>query len=710
MKKIFLAIYFIALNLWTTPSTADVIPLVGMDLKQHQLKASEQIPQQVPGMPDPNDQEAVRSFFKKRLEEVPYSKIADGEDWSSPGTVNIIHTPEYYEKLKESNKSTFQKIYDEALEAMHKKNESENSAADNPQEENEAASTATRFFTIAPNPAQQPQIAAQNRIPTVSVTLPSGKKILAPAREHIPYFLSYIDIQSNGYIKVEDTITIVANGKKFAYGLNRIFPKYTYYQSKRNHRIELLLQNVTVNGVKVPYIAEDIGNNIMLKPKYNQKLEPGVYTYKFNYLINNKLQQEDGLIFLDWNMTGRPLNAFITSANAIITIPEGHAFTDRQAFVGRENNYTNRRTNIFNLAKNVLAFSNTTPLLNGESMTLVTVMNPIMFLNNYDRNYNSILIDWGSIIYASLGLITILGSFLLSLLSLKKERRTHKYNPSYSGSLMRSILIGKYDRIAFIAQLLELYRKNALDITEENGRIFLHRQNTGSKLSKNEKKALQRIFPKGTSQTEINNANNLKFKKAKTLFEKNIRKQIKKYRLMHNIGYVLFSIAMLIITEFFIAFLSTNFAQSLTIMFSADLLFAFYIWILHHSFKHKLIALPVKLFSLLIIAAVWLFSSIYIGMITSILIIAMIGIIFEFSHIFGEHNNFINEAKTTINIFKEYLVSTAESINLSRDFANQQSNIFALGISENYPQNISNKNYYKLDIAENMKQSFIGIL
>ena len=88
----------------------------------------------------------------------------------------------------------------------------------------------------------------------------------------------------------------------------------------------------------------------------------------------------------------------------------------------------------------------------------------------------------------------------------------------------------------------------------------------------------------------------------------------------------------------------------------------------------------------------------------------MLVIIFAFTNIFGEQNNFINEAKNAIAKYKEYLQTNADAINLSRDFVNQQSNIFALDINEYYPQNISNKNAYKLDIAESIKQALIGII
>ena len=88
----------------------------------------------------------------------------------------------------------------------------------------------------------------------------------------------------------------------------------------------------------------------------------------------------------------------------------------------------------------------------------------------------------------------------------------------------------------------------------------------------------------------------------------------------------------------------------------------------------------------------------------------MISVIFEFSRIFNEHNNFINEAKNSISNYREYIISSAEAINLSKDFINQQSNIFALNLIEHFPQNVSNKKYYKLDIADAIKQNLIDII
>lgn len=701
MKRLFFTICFIICSIWATSVHARVESIVGPIKPQPRIQ-HDTMPN---NMPDPKNEDEVRKFFKKRLAEAARSSIKEGVDLTAVNSVNIVHSPEYYEAQKEKEKPFYQKVYEKALASINMSNNSSDSAYNGdfsgPTDE-QIARAATRFFTI-----EKQQAAPQPQVPTVALSLPSGRRILAPAREHIPYFLSYIDIQANGYVKIEDTIIVVADGKKFATALQRMFPKY----SADNQRMEFMLESVTINGTKVPYTTEEIGNNIALKPKYNQRLDPGIYTYVFKYMVNNKLLRHGDNVLLSWNLVGSPINAFITSANAIVTMPSGHSFDNAFSLIGYGKSFTDRRTNIFRFAGNTVAFSSNTPILNNESVNFLVEMNKNAFLKDFDKNFSNFLTNWGNIIYAILGLIAISGSFILSLIGLKRERKKNKYNPSYNGSLMRSILVGKYDRSAFVAQLLDLYRKNAIDISQTENRLFIHRKNIDkSKLQKHELKALKTMFSKNNTTMEINAANNITIKKIYRMLAKKSLKQIKKYRIIHNISYVLFSCAMMLLTEIFISYISINFAQTLIILLATTLLYAFYIWIIRHRFKRWYITLPTKLFVLISLVVIWLFSSIYIGAVTSFLILLMLLIIFAFTHIFSEQNNFVNEAKTAIANYKEYLQSNADAINLGRDFINQQSSIFALDITEYFPQNISNKNYYKLDIAESIKQALIGIV
>lgn len=703
MKRLFFTICFIICsNLAVNSAQARIQSIVGPAKPQPPAHLDTK-PNNVP---DPKNEDEVRAFFKKRLAEAARSDVNENVDLNAVNSVNISRSPEYYAVKKEREKPFYQKVYEKAIASLNgDKNSSQDVYSDDfdvPSDE-QIAQAATRFFTIQ----KQDTAIRQPQVPTVALTLPSGRRILAPAREHIPYFLSYIDIQANGYIKIEDTIVLVADGKKFGTALQRVFPKY----AGKNQRMEFMLESVTANGTPIPYTAEEIGNKIVLKPKYNQRLEPGIYTYVFKYIVNNKLLRDGDEVLLSWNLIGSPINAVITSANAIITLPSGHSFDNAFSLIGAGKSFTDSRTNIFRFAQNTVAFSSNTPILNNETVNILTEMNKNVFITDFDKNFSNFITNWGNIAYSALGLIAILGSFLLSLVGLKKERKNNKYNPSYNGALMRSISVGKYDRTAFVAQLLDLYRKDAIDITQSDNRLFLHRKNiNGAKLQKHEIKALKTMFPKNKADLEVNKTNSVILKKVNNLLAKKNAKQIKKYRLIHNISYVIFSCIMLLLTEIFISYISINFAQTLIILLATTLLYGFYIWILRHPYKHWYVSIPVRLFSLISLVVIWLFSSIYIGPLTSFLIMLMPAVIFAFTRIFGEQNNFINEAKEAIAKYKEYLLSNSDTINLSRDFINQQSSVFALDIVEYFPQNVSNKNYYKLDIAESIKQALIGIV
>lgn len=704
MKRFFLAI-FVCFMCKIMPAAADIIPLTESPQYAVRPRAEASV-QSEQWLPDPNDEQAVRAYFKKRFEQVSHSAMEEGDDEKSGSVeVDIVHSPEYYKAREEQEKKgMFQKFYEKALESFGGKLPEDNETINKREEQaiRAVASAAQKFYSFA-----EPESQALPQIPTVGVTLPSGRRILAPAREHIAYFLSYIDIQANGYLSVEDTITLVANNEKFAYGLTRVFPK----RASKFQKIDFILESVTVNGTKVPYMAEERGDNIVIKPKYNQRLESGVYTYVFKYVVNNKLVTVNDKQFLDWNLTGRPMNTLITSANAIISVPSGYKFDDVVSLVGRTERMTQRRTNRFNLSENVVAFSNSTPMLNKESMHILAVMNENMFIKGFNKNFSRFLTNWGNILYAGLGLVAILISFILSLRSLKKDRKSRKYTPTYNGSLLRSIAVNKYDRVSFVAQILDLFRKNAVDLQQSDGRIYLLKRSINSaKLTSRERRALKIIFNKQGNAVEVNNANNLRFKKAKKILEKIVLRQIKKYNIFHNIGYILFSVAMLILTEIFIAFISINFAQTLIVLLLTTLMYAFYIWILRHRFQRWYVTVPTKVLTLLAMFLIWIFSSIYIGGICSMMIMIMVAVIFAFTHVFGEQNNFIDEAQAAINRYKEYLISNAESINLSRDFLNQQSNIFALDISDYFPQNVGNKNYYRLEDAEILKQRLIDII
>ena len=99
MKKIFLTCSFLTLCGLIYSAHAEVIPLAGLpeyEAQQAKNASSPKNPLELPqGMPDPNDEEAVRNFFKKRFEEAARTEISDDIDWSKPSSSGVVPPPEY---------------------------------------------------------------------------------------------------------------------------------------------------------------------------------------------------------------------------------------------------------------------------------------------------------------------------------------------------------------------------------------------------------------------------------------------------------------------------------------------------------------------------------------------------------------------------------------------------------------------------------------
>lgn len=150
--------------------------------------------------------------------------------------------------------------------------------------------------------------------PVVNVELPNGTQTLVPAKEHIPYLFSKIEILPTGLIGINETITVIANGDKLKNGLSRAIPKYSTSRAGIRNKVDLTLLSVTVNGQEVPYKAEEAGDKIILTPKEEYTLAPGIYTYNFAYLLDRQLWYYDTFNEFYWDVTGSSWNLVVANA------------------------------------------------------------------------------------------------------------------------------------------------------------------------------------------------------------------------------------------------------------------------------------------------------------------------------------------------------------------------------------------------------------
>ena len=87
---------------------------------------------------------------------------------------------------------------------------------------------------------------------------------------------------------------------------------------------------------------------------------------------------------------------------------------------------------------------------------------------------------------------------------------------------------------------------------------------------------------------------------------------------------------------------------------------------------------------------------------TVIILLATVYTIFEYSKLYAQRNGLLGASVKDAQEYRQLLIRKAPDINRGRDFLNNQAAILALDVEEYYPENDSNKNFYKLKIISNM--------
>lgn len=693
MNKLFLAICFSILAFNAGAGTVEIKDIGSA--QQQNVSAADMASLTPEGMPDPENTEEVIAFFKNRFKNASVSHAKDLGDLNQSDSIDVQHSAEYIAQMQEQRKSTFEKIYDEAMGRI---------SGNKP---DEASDSPTTFYELAPE--QQKQIIndlSQSDVPLVNVLLPTGKKIVAPAREHIPYLLAELNILPSGLIQVQEDITVVANGQKLKNGLTKVLPKFSTSRAGVRKKLDIQLLSVSVNGSDLPYMLEEIGDYIYIKPRQEYILQPGVYTYTFKYLLDRKLWYYDDFTEFYWDVAGSYLNLVITSANAIVSIPDGKNFLSQTVMTGYQKRLSDRRAVIASLDNNALGFASLTPILPHEGMHILVSLDKNVFLEPpFGRKFVWFVTDYGDILFTLAGLAAVLISYMLSWNYLKRNKNKARLSFKQTAATMRFLLKGKFDNIAFVASLLEMYRKNIIDIQKQDGNIILIKKTDNlSSLTHGEKSAVDNLFVGKESVIVANAANMLKFKRACSAIEKSLRTGLKLSSLQLNIGYLVFSVSMLILTEIAVASLGINPLQTGLILFSGTLTVAFYIWILKRKFKTKAVNYTAKTIAVLLIVFAVLLMSVYIKLISAVILAGMVYTIFEYSELFMKRTGASQGKNKETEEMRKYLEANAATICRGHEFSIQQANIFALNLGRYYPENSVNEKIYKLAVADELAQ------
>lgn len=692
MKKLFLSICFSICAITFYNANAKLTSVGTIEDAKHQ--AVTPLPETVKGeklSPEKMAPDEIDEFVNERLSSAIITTLDDDSGQNGVSLTSVQPSDEALAAQKEANKSTFEKIYENALNRVSTPENNNNQ----PSQENRTLDEIQRQKDLQQQEWQKPDFEV------ISIKLPpNDETTLVPAKEHIPYLFTNIEILANALVSFDEKIIVIANGDKLRTGLKKSIPLYVNDRMGNKRKISANLIEVKVNGSPINYKIVEAQNRLVFEPEQDYQLQPGIYEYEFKYVIDRQISYYDEFDEFYWNLTGSSWNLIVARAGATVSIHPNMKVLGQAVLTG----YPDAFSDNYILTKdndNIFGFVSTQPLFIGEGMHIITsISKSPMTQAGITKKLFWFIDDYGDIIFTAFGLIAILLSYLISWKYIQRSNIKQKIILKKTAPMMRYLSKDKFDNVSFGAFLLEMFRKNIIDLQKNEDNILLIKKTDNLKsLSKNEKKAIDNLFPNKDSVFSVNKNNLLKIKRAYNFVEKDVIQKFRNFALKLNLNYLFFSIGMLIITEFFVALLHINVLTYFAILLGSSFGMAFYILLFTKSFKNKIINIICKSFCILLALMSFAFLCLNIAPIAALFILTSILTIIIFSKLFAKRNGLVRNNIKEANDYKKYLINNIENISLGREFASQQANIIALDVSEHFQNNANIKDYYKLDIV-----------
>lgn len=673
MKKFFACLLCLTVTLLPNASHSGVrnAAEVSAPVSYNPEKRIEELNKLYKEIPDLNNPEAVRRYIQKRLTITSPANLSP-EELSSPSSTSIVSNEEIEEKQK-STLSAYERIYQESMKKAGKEGTL-----------NENVEINGTFYRLKNENQELTPFVPD--FPYVTVKLSDNREILAPAEEHIAYMLTTITIEPTGLLRVTEEFVFVSNNEGFPEGFFRILPKYAYSLNGIKRRLDLSLESVTVNGTQYPYKITEIGNFLHIEPKKPLDLPTGIYTYRFNYLIDRAVWFYDEFDELYWDITGRTIQNVIGSANAVIILPTGKNFMEQNAFVTTKEGANLERVTITTLAENSLGFADTEALAVGNDIHLLVRMEKgIIVAPDFAKKYLWFIHDYGAVFFALLALAAILVSYKISSTQLRHNQDKTRVLLKKTPALYRLINQNIFDKHSFGAEILNLCAKNILELrTKANSAVLFKKTDNLSSLSGTEQKFLKHLFPNTETTLEAAPEASLKLQRAYRTLKNRTMRTFEFYKFRLNGLYLLFSVSMLLCGIIGAAAIAVNPRHTFWVITICTLLITVNMCIFSHHFHRKYIDIAVKLLTGVEILGIGGWMAIYTSNLYAVIVILSVGTIISYYRLFSRRSGLLRGKIKETEDYKAYLQKNIELTQNSKDFNTKIPYIFAFGLESKY--------------------------
>ncbi len=368
----------------------------------------------------------------------------------------------------------------------------------------------------------------------------TGERILA--------YHSDIQVHTNGWITVKETIKVRSEAKEIRRGIYRDFPVRYAGRDRRRVIVPFEVVSVRRDGKREAFHTESEGKyKRIYMGKEGVFLRPGVYTYELTYRAGRMLgffKDHDELYF---NVTGDESDFPIDAATAAVTLPKGVPADKirQEAYTGKKGEKGKAYRSLVDSSGRVV-FAATRQLKKGEGLTVVVswpkghVAEPIL----------------GTVLAALLGLLVvgIYYAVVWSRVGIDPPKGViiPLYEPpaGLCPASVRYILRMGFDKACFAASVIGLAVKDRLTIQEDDGDYMLVKREGGDKsaLSRAEAKALKRLFSGGGGTIKLDNVNHVRLGGATKALKKVLAEQYKDKHFHANLKYFIPGVILSVLT------------------------------------------------------------------------------------------------------------------------------------------------------------------
>ncbi len=352
----------------------------------------------------------------------------------------------------------------------------------------------------------------------------------AQTSERILSFDSYIRIQKDSSIIVDEQIVVSANGTDIRHGIYRDIP--TTYRNALFFTIRKPIEilGVKKNGMDEPYHTEQQGNNTRIYVGDAKTLiSPGEYIYSIQYKTQKQLGYFEKYDELYWNVTGNDWNFPIDSAAVRIVFPPGVLPNSINA-VGYIGASGSKDTNVIQSAARAtsagtsIQLTSSRPLGSHEGLT-VAVNWPKGYVDipTQSQNIQSLFLDNFATVFSFLLFLTAAVGYYLFWSREGKDRHVPsvtvvQFNPpeGMTPAQVRFIdQMGTFDNQAVAANLIHMAVAGYITIHENKTYHFVKRTGKApDDLPAEEKLIYMSMFP-DTNPISTDNENMADFSKLK---------------------------------------------------------------------------------------------------------------------------------------------------------------------------------------------------